>query len=258
MIVCELNQYLTWGEYMDYTFNIVVCDDDGQFADKATEKVSEIMSSNGYKYTIHECYNGRELVEYCKNNRTDIVLADIDMPYMNGFESVEELQKKQPELSVIFITAHNELAYQAYDYHPFCFVSKTDLGRLNRVLLKLINKINLKKERNNIIRLQFENVIDIEVDKIVYFDTSKNYIVTHRADNTCFSFRGTIKKVYEQLKNDGFVLVQRGYIANCRYIKQLNSKYVILYNDEKIAMTRDVTKSKEARELYGKFVRERL
>lgn len=246
---------MAWGEYMDYVFNIAICDDDGQFVDEVADKVSEIMSKNCYKYIVHECYDGRELVEYCKNNTVDIILADIDMPNMNGFEAVEELQKRQPDLSIIFITAHNELAYQAYDYHPYQFINKTDLRKLERVLKTLVKKIQLKKNSNEIIHLQLDGIIDINVNEIMYLKSNRNYISIYSLNDDVTEIRGVIKDVYSQLSQVGFIYVQRSYIVNCRFIKDFDRKKITLKNDLEISVTRNTEMMREAQQIYGRFMR---
>ena len=156
------------------------------------------------------------------------------------------------------MTAHSEFAYQAYDYNPFCFVNKTDLKRLNRVLTQLIDKIETRKQQTDIIHLQFDNLVDIDINNVIYLDTTKNYVVAHCRNNTTFSFRATIKDVYEKLRNNDFMLIQRGYIANCRFVKILNNRYIVLANNEKKTMTRDLQKFKEAEKIYKEFMRKEL
>ena len=238
--------------------NVAVCDDNGQSLNILKDKVSVIMSEHNYKYRMTDFSDGIELVRYCKKNTVNIILADVDMPNMNGFEAIEELQKLQPDLNVIFVTAHSEFAYQAYDYHPFCFVCKSDLDRLNRVLFKLVDKINFKKERKEILHMQFEREVDINIDDVMYFDASKNYVIAHDRNGGSFSFRATVKAVYEKLRNESFILIQRGYIVNCRFIKILNRRYVILKNDEKKTMTRDEKRFREAEKIYKEYMRKEL
>lgn len=237
--------------------NMALCDDNRQFLNILKSKVSSIISEHNYQCNMIDFCDGIELVQYCKKNIVDIILADVDMPNMNGFQAIEELQKLQPNLNVIFVTAHSEFAYQAYDYNPFCFVCKSDLNRLNRVLLKLIDKINLKKEQKDILHIQFESVVDIDINDVIYFDASKNYVIAHCRNGGYFSFRATIKEVYEQLHNESFILIQRGYIANCRFIKIFNHRYIILTNNEKKTMTRDEKKFREAEKIYKEYMRKK-
>jgi len=51
--------------------------------------------------------NGLEAIELCKKNDFDLVLMDIKMPEMNGYEATVEIKKHKPNLNVIAQTAYS-------------------------------------------------------------------------------------------------------------------------------------------------------
>lgn len=58
-----------------------------------------------FGYTVHEAENGLEGIKvYEKNKDVSLVLLDLEMPVMNGEETLEELLKINPRLDVIIIT----------------------------------------------------------------------------------------------------------------------------------------------------------
>ena len=55
---------------------------------------------------IIHCYDGQAVVDYCKNNPdTDLILMDIRMPVMNGYEAAAEIRKFNGEVVIIAQTA---------------------------------------------------------------------------------------------------------------------------------------------------------
>jgi DNA-binding NarL/FixJ family response regulator len=55
--------------------------------------------------------DGRAMVEAAKTLRPDVIVADITMPHLNGMEALEEIKKFDPNVRVIFLTMHRDVAY---------------------------------------------------------------------------------------------------------------------------------------------------
>ncbi len=59
-----------------------------------------------------------------KEKAVDIAFLDIDMPVMNGMMLAKKLQTVHPQVNVIFVTAYNEYALDAYKLHASGYVTK--------------------------------------------------------------------------------------------------------------------------------------
>ncbi len=81
---------------------LVVEDDDSSF-----QLLNIWLQKAGFR-TARAC-NGKEAVDLCNsNNDIDLVLMDINMPVMNGYDSTRSITKQRPELPVIAQTAYAE------------------------------------------------------------------------------------------------------------------------------------------------------
>jgi DNA-binding NarL/FixJ family response regulator len=60
---------------------------------------------------VGEASNGTEVMEILANTNAHIVLMDVDMPIMNGFETAELVKEKFPWTKVIVLTMHKETQY---------------------------------------------------------------------------------------------------------------------------------------------------
>ena len=106
----------------------------------------KMMQNKNYK--IIRAINGQEAVDICLNNpNIDLVLMDIKMPIMTGFEAMEQIRPIRPNLPIIAQTAYSssedkikieEAGFNGYLTKP--------LSREN--LFEMINKY-LDKENNN-------------------------------------------------------------------------------------------------------------
>ena len=80
---------------------IVVAEDD----DINWYYIEEILSR--YNYKLMRAENGKEAVELCRENKNvDVVLLDIKMPVMDGYEALEKIRNINPKLPVIAQTAY--------------------------------------------------------------------------------------------------------------------------------------------------------
>jgi len=55
--------------------------------------------------------DGHAMVEAAKALKPDVIIADISMPQLNGIEALEEVRKFSPNVRVIFLTMHRDVAY---------------------------------------------------------------------------------------------------------------------------------------------------
>ncbi|WP_026950632.1 response regulator transcription factor [Algoriphagus mannitolivorans] len=83
---------------------IVLADDHKLFA-KALEGLIEEHEG----FLVQEVFpNGKELVEYLKGNPVDVILTDLNMPLMNGFEVLKFAKKTIPNTKVIVLSMYDE------------------------------------------------------------------------------------------------------------------------------------------------------
>ncbi len=235
--------------------NIAICDDDYGFVDNLENIVRNIMANLEVTVCIKLFYSGKELLQDSKQNSYDIILIDIDMPQKTGFSTVEEIYQNHQDVNIIFITAHEEFAYQAYDYHPYQFVHKNDLEKLPRVLASLHKRIVARSQYYDVVHLDLAEIVDINVNNVVYIKSEKNYVVVHDLNSEERKYRGKIKNVYMQLKEHNFIYPQRSYVVNCRYISDFDRKEITLKNGDVISVSRDNEVRHEAQCLYGKYIR---
>lgn len=75
---------------------------------------------------IIPAYNGTEALEKVKTNSVDLVLMDLKMPGMDGFETTEEIRKMAPGVPILAQTAYsfNEEEEKAREYGMSEFISK--------------------------------------------------------------------------------------------------------------------------------------
>ena len=73
------------------------------------EGISEYLSEFGYD--IIQAKDGQEALKYFNNNEINLVILDIQIPFLNGLEVLKEIRKKS-KLPVLMLTAFNDEEYK--------------------------------------------------------------------------------------------------------------------------------------------------
>ncbi len=148
--------------------DIIIADDHLIFR----QGLKSLLMNEEFANVIAEASNGNDLIELLSNYKPDLILMDIDMPYMNGLEATRKALEIMPGLKIIAFTMHEEESYyyKMIDFGAMGFILKTsgiiELGKAiqtvmqgdsyfsNDLLRKIIN--NLSRKNTNLIA---ENVI---------------------------------------------------------------------------------------------------
>ncbi|WP_168118777.1 response regulator [Paenibacillus sp. HB172176] len=81
----------------------------------------------------------REAVESMKQEQVDVVFLDIQMPGMNGLEVAEYLVEVNPNVDVVFVTAYNEYAIEAFELNAVDYLLKPPTAsRLSKTIERLL------------------------------------------------------------------------------------------------------------------------
>lgn len=87
--------------------NVLIADDHKM----VREGLKRILEFDGEITVVAEADNGQECLKKVRTVKPDIVLLDINMPVMNGIDTLEVMKKKKVKSKVIILTVHNEIEY---------------------------------------------------------------------------------------------------------------------------------------------------
>jgi len=75
------------------------------------ESLRIILAAQHYLHLVAEAANGEEAIELAENHQPDIILMDINMSPVNGFEATRKILKKFPSMKIIGLSLHTEVSY---------------------------------------------------------------------------------------------------------------------------------------------------
>jgi two-component system LytT family response regulator len=214
-----------------------------------------------------ECRNGIEAVDFIQHNHVDIVLLDVQMPGLDGFGVIRELGSNSMPL-VLFITAYEQYAIQAFEVHAFDYLLKPveedrlrgaieravrDIvdgatarsGEQIRELLEYLDTSRQTEKLKKIRRLPVKEsgrIHFLDIEDIYSIEAAGNYILVHARDGSHL-VRQTMKKLDNMLPDHNFIRVSRSSLVNIDHVKEISStgkgEYIIeLMNDQAIKCSR--------------------
>lgn len=104
-----------------------------------------VLESEGYQ-VVAEADNGQQAIEQVNKHKPDILLMDIRMPLMDGLEAARALMAMDEPPAVIFCTAYNDYALEAFDTNAVGYLLKpVNRDKLAQALAKAqkLNKLQL-------------------------------------------------------------------------------------------------------------------
>ena len=215
---------------------IAVCDDESKILEEITSFIEKALPSA----RIKSYSDGTSFIS-SGEERPDVLLADIDMPGMSGMDLAATLASENAQTLVVFVTAHDELVYDSFKYHPFAFVRKKFLEEELRSVLS-----DCEKEiENQNKRFTFQNastLVNLAQNEILYFEGQANYLAIHTTGDQ-YRMRSTMSAVEEELKNSGFLRIHKGFLVNLEHIRILKTEGLELDNGEVLPIGKSYSES---------------
>jgi two-component system, NarL family, nitrate/nitrite response regulator NarL len=85
---------------------VVIADDHRLFA----EALEAILTTDGRIEVVGQASDGEEAVELARKLAPDLVLMDVSMPVLDGFEATREIRSSKEDVRVLMLTGSNSLA----------------------------------------------------------------------------------------------------------------------------------------------------
>lgn len=217
---------------------LAVIDDNEEFLHEIERYVMEAVPSE-----VQICMTlftaPTEVLNYVEENSFDILIADIEMPEMNGIELGKKLREKLKHLQLIFLTAYPEYAYEGYRIHAYQYIGKNEMEeRLPGVMRRLLRRMESEKKKyrwiktgNEQRKLQFAEILYVHKEKGTKY-------VTYMTVTGIYRERISMKELKPLLYEQGFIAIDRGYMVNIKHISGISRDSIRLDNEEELCISR--------------------
>jgi two-component system LytT family response regulator len=220
----------------------------------AREGLRVLLAKDPGISAIHEAKDGREAIAQIRKLNPDLVFLDVQMPEMDGFAVVREIGAEQMP-AVIFVTAHDQYAIQAFEINALDYLLKPVIEErfaralsrakactgpglatdLNQQIIGLLE--TLASPRNYVKRLVVRSsgkTVFVSVEEVDWIEAAENYVELHTGHGNHL-LHVTMNTLEKSLDPEKFLRIHRSIIVNLGRIKTLQSgahgEYVITLRD---------------------------
>lgn len=218
---------------------IGICEDIPQNADALAEKIDAYFRQRGYLYEIVIFSNSASL--RASNAAFDLLFIDWKLPDGDGLSLAQDLRKRDPAPTVVFVSAYKEYVFDSFEAAPFRYLLKPVS---DEVIVKTLDSFLEFFDRDCTIAIPTpEKQHFLRLRDIIYIESDKKHaIVRFNAPETAaYNFYESTKslaELSEVIRNPRFFRTHKSYLVNMDYIKNVEANVITLNVGEQVALSR--------------------
>jgi two-component system, LytTR family, response regulator len=242
---------------------ILIVDDE----DLARQRLKALLARRSDFELIGECSNGADAVRAIESLKPDIVLLDVQMPEVDGFDVISDVgPDKMP--TVIFVTAFDDYAIDAFDVGAVDYILKpVDEDRFNQTLDRAAKRASAPAHAAGVAQmtalLRKLSTISASPErfavkvhgKILFLDPAEIYWIQARDDvarvhlaDSAYDVREPLSHLEARLPGSAFLRVHRSVIVNTAHVRAAEpfdqgDQLLILRNGKRITSGRSYRKA---------------
>lgn len=228
----------------------------------ARRRLRKLLADEDDVEIVGECGSAREAIEAIERTTPHLVFLDVQLPDMDGFQLLEAL--RVPVLPrIIFVTAHDEHALRAFEFHAFDYllkpysrerlaraleparsqVSRDGLAMSDHELLGLSAELHagreptaatMNSERERLVIKSDGRMFFVRPSDIDWVEASANYVRLHTRGES-YVLRESMKHMESRLPPRDFMRIHRSAIVNLDHVRELqpwfHGEYIVILND---------------------------
>lgn len=193
---------------------IIIVDDEPLALQRLERLLRELGESE-----IARADDGLSALEAFKKSSFDVAFLDINLPDMSGVELAREILKLAPETAIVFQTAYDSYALDAFEVGAVYYLLKPYSKEQLRLTLERVQK-NIQKKPPVFFIKDGSEYVRVTADEIFYVEAELTHSVI-RTKELFLYYPKKISQMEELLKDFDFFRIHRSILINTKKIKKI-------------------------------------
>lgn len=200
---------------------------------------------------IDEADSGQSAIALLEKKRYDAAFVDVHLGDVTGTALAPLLRNKQPDLKIVFATAYDDYAVQAFDIEATDYIMKPfDPRRVETCLHRLLSERHDSSSMPGKLTVQLDKkTVVLDIAEIAFIESQGRFCIVH-ADGESYRSIQPLGQFVKKLSPNHFFRAHKSYLINLDYITELTpwvngAMSVMLrgYPDASIPVSRNQVKS---------------
>lgn len=218
------------------TVKILVCDDDADFAMRLRQLLLDQPRRKDVRAEVTVCTDPTRLTDSALA-QFQMMFLDIDMQGRSGLAVARRVRDLQLDALLLFVTNYVEFSPAGYEVSAFRYILKEHLAA--KLPLYYREALEQLARRESVFRyFAGGETYTVPYTGLLYFESRLRMVELHTLDGQTRVFYGTMEKLEQDLRGEGFLRVHKSYLVNMRYIETLQSEGVRLRGGTELPVSR--------------------
>ncbi|MTH55498.1 response regulator [Bacillus mangrovi] len=189
--------------------------------------------------------SAEEAYEYVKKEAIDLLIADIEMPELSGYELADIIHTHALNIAVIFVTAASGYAVHAFELNVHDYIMKPyPKDRLEKSIQRYIEKNQSSEIAGRLFLRQKSEIHIVQKKEIIFIERTGRSTTIYTKSGPVKTYQ-TLNELEGELRERDFIRSHRSFIINIHYVKNFSvytkTTYMVSFEglEEKAMITKE-------------------
>lgn len=209
---------------------IAVAEDDPQCFAQMEQYIGQYGRESGRAFHITRFENGEDLVEQYRPD-FDLILMDVEMPFMDGMTAAGYVRRMDPEVVIVFVTNLAQYAIQGYSVNALDYILKPlNYFSFSQRLTRCLRYIRKREDAYITVAVK-GGALKLDIGDICYIERLGHQLMFHTRDGI-YASSSTLQQMEEALADKGFLRCNKGYLVNLAHVRGVQDGCAVVQGDK--------------------------